>query len=81
MACGLPSVATRVSGSEDIITHGLNGFVVEPEHAADLARALQRIIADSSLARGLAQEGRSTVLRDYPLSAIVDRCLDFMAGF
>ena len=76
MACGLPSVATRVSGSEDIITHGLNGLLVEPEHPADLARALQRIIANSSLARGLAQEGRSTVLRDYPLSAIVDRCLD-----
>jgi glycosyltransferase involved in cell wall biosynthesis len=75
MACGLPCVATRVSGSEDIITDGVNGLLVEPEQPAEMAQALRRIIEDDDLARRLGQEARATVLRDYQISTITDRCL------
>src|SRR5206468_5226324 len=68
MACGLPCIATRVSGSEDIIVDGVNGLLVEPEQPVELAHALQCILADTELAQRLAQEGRATVLRDYQLS-------------
>src|SRR5205823_4031015 len=40
MACGLPCVATRVSGSEDIISDGVNGLLVEPEQPAEMALML-----------------------------------------
>jgi glycosyltransferase involved in cell wall biosynthesis len=75
MACGLPCVASRVSGSEDIITNGRNGLLVEPEDPAELAEALWRIIEDSSLAQQLAQEGRATIVREYQLAAIAEQCL------
>lgn len=75
MACGLPCVATRVSGSEDIITDGINGLLVEPEEPVELAQALRRMIEDQNLAQRLAQEARATVLRDYQLSVIAKRCL------
>jgi len=75
MACGLPCVATRVSGSEDIITDGRNGLLVEPEDPAELAEALRRIIEDSGLAQRLAQEGRATVVQKYQLAAIAEQCL------
>jgi glycosyltransferase involved in cell wall biosynthesis len=70
MACGLPCVATRVSGSEDVITDGINGLLVEPEQPAELAQALRRMIEDQSLAQRLAREGRATVRRNYQLSII-----------
>jgi glycosyltransferase involved in cell wall biosynthesis len=33
-----------VSGSEDIISDGVNGLLVEPEQPAEMAQALRRII-------------------------------------
>ena len=75
MACGLPCVATRVSGSEDIISDGVNGLLVEPEQPAEVALALRRIIEDTDLALRLGREGRATVIRDYQLTAVVEQCL------
>ena len=76
MACGLPCVATRVSGSEDIIDDGVNGLLVEPENPADLARGLRRVIEDAELAQRMGAEARAAVVRDYQLAAIVDQSLD-----
>ena len=76
LACGLPCIATRVSGSEDIIREGINGLLVEPEQPAEMAQALRRIIEDSDLARRLAQEGRATAIRDYQLSSIVEQSVE-----
>lgn len=76
MACGLPCVATRVSGSEDAISDGINGLLVEPEQPAELAQALRRIIEDADFAQRLGREARATILRDYQLTTIVERCLE-----
>ncbi len=75
MACGLPCVATRVSGSEDIIIDGVNGLLVEPEQPDKMALALRRLIEDSSLAQRMAQEARATIVRDYQIHSVVERCL------
>jgi glycosyltransferase involved in cell wall biosynthesis len=80
MACGLPCVATRVSGSEDVITDGVNGLLVEPERPAELAQALYRIMRDTDLAQRLGQAGRATVVQDYQLAAIVEQCLMLYRG-
>ncbi len=76
MACGLPCVATRVSGSEDIISDGINGLLVEPEQPAEMASSLCRIIEDPDLAQRLGLEGRETVANRYELSSVVERCLE-----
>ena len=75
MACGLPCVATRVSGSEDVIADGLNGILIEPEQPGQLADALQCLITNTDLAQRLGREARVTVTRDYQLPQIVERCL------
>ncbi|HVB75208.1 MAG TPA: glycosyltransferase family 4 protein [Ktedonobacteraceae bacterium] len=76
MACGLPCIATKVSGSEDIIVDGVNGLLIEPERPQALAQAIRRIIEDGELAQRLAEEGRAIVMRDYQLSGVVKRCLE-----
>ena len=75
MACGLPCVATRVSGSEDIITDGINGLLVPPAQPAAMAHALQRLIEDADFAQQMGEAARATVKRDYQLSTIVNQCL------
>lgn len=76
MACGLPCVATRVSGSEDIIADDINGLLVEPEEPLAMAEALHKLVGDTDLALRLAKEGRETILRDYQLSSVAERCVE-----
>jgi len=76
MACGLPCIATRVSGSEDIISEGCNGLLVEPEQPAEMALALRRIIEDSELAQRLGKEGRRRVVSDYQLTKLAEQSLE-----
>jgi glycosyltransferase involved in cell wall biosynthesis len=76
MACKLPCIAARVSGSEDVIIDGVNGLLVEPEQPVELAHALRRIIEDSNLAQRLAQEAYATVKRDYQLTTVTQHFLE-----
>lgn len=75
MACGLPCIATRVSGSEDIISDGLNGILVESEQPVQIADALCRLIEDTELAQRLGREARVTVIREHQLAQMVERCV------
>jgi len=75
MACGLPCVATRVSGSEDVIAHGVSGLLVEPEQPEEMAQALRRVLEDAGLAQRLGQEARATVARENQLHSVVEQCL------
>jgi glycosyltransferase involved in cell wall biosynthesis len=75
MACALPCIATRVSGSEDLIEQGINGLLVEPEQPEQLAYALRLLIEDAGLARQLGWQGYETVLRYYQLGSTVQNCL------
>jgi glycosyltransferase involved in cell wall biosynthesis len=77
MSCAVPSIATRVSGSEDIIEDGVNGLLVEPEQPEQMAEALRRLIEDTELAQRLARAGHATILREYQLSHVTDQCLKF----
>jgi glycosyltransferase involved in cell wall biosynthesis len=77
MSCEVPCIATRVSGSEDIVINGVNGLLVEAEQPAELAQALQQLIADTALAQRLARAGHETVLRNYQLTYITKQFIQF----
>lgn len=77
MSCALPCIATRVSGSEDMLEQGQNGLLVEPEQPQQLAYALRLLIEDTDLAMQLGWSGYETVLRYYQLSTTVQGCLAF----
>jgi glycosyltransferase involved in cell wall biosynthesis len=72
MACGLPCVATRVSGSEDIIRHGVNGLLVESEDYQAMAQALLALLRDPALARQFGRVARATMEKHYSLERVTD---------
>ena len=76
MACGLPCIATRVSGSEDIIQNGINGLLVEPENSQSLARALLFLLQDPGLIHTYGQAARATVEQHYSLEQITDQYVE-----
>ncbi len=76
MACGLACVATRVSGSEDIIQHRVNGLLVEPEGYQAMACALLTLLQNPQLVKEFSEEARQTVEKQYSLERITDSYID-----
>lgn len=59
MACGLPVVATRVSGHVDVVEEGVTGRLVGD--AGALARAMGDLLDDPARRRAMGQAGRRRV--------------------
>jgi glycosyltransferase involved in cell wall biosynthesis len=61
MACGVPVVAARATGSTTLVRDGETGTLAEPGNIAAFADALQRYIEDPLLraAHGAGGEARS----------------------
>lgn len=49
MAVGLPVVCSKIRGNVDLIEHGINGFLVDPENSNDFARYIEKIISDETI--------------------------------
>ena len=77
MASCLPCIATQVSGSEDVITQGVNGLLVEPEQPEQMAYELRLLLTDADLAIQLGWRGYETVLASYQLDAAMQMSLTF----
>ncbi len=76
MACGIACIATRVSGSEDIIQQGVNGLLVEVEDYEAMAEALLTLLCDTTLAIQYGQAARATVEQRYSLEHITDMYIE-----
>ena len=59
MASGLPAVAGRVYGIPEVIDDGVTGLLVDPMDIGDIARALDRLAADTELRRTMGRAGRA----------------------
>jgi colanic acid/amylovoran biosynthesis glycosyltransferase len=65
MAVGLPVVVTDVGGMRELVTDGVDGFVVPPRDAAALAAALLDLAADPELREKMGERGRQRVVEDF----------------
>jgi glycogen synthase len=73
MACGLACVATRVSGSEDVIQHGVNGLLVEVEDYQGMAQALLTLLREPALVEKYGKLSRATIEKNYSLHSTIER--------
>jgi len=62
MACGLPVVAVRASGIEEVVAEGVSGLLA-PEDPDVFAAAVTQVLADADLAAKLAIGGREAASR------------------
>lgn len=60
-AAGLPIVASRVGGNPEIVDHGNTGLLFESDDGDALRLALQRLLGDAPLRRGLGAAARDWV--------------------
>jgi glycosyltransferase involved in cell wall biosynthesis len=73
MGCGLPVVATRVEGVEEIIVDGENGLLLPPADPEALKIALQRLLVQPDLRVNLGTAGRALVETAFSLDKMGER--------
>ncbi len=66
-AAGLPVVATRHAGIQDVIIHGENGFLVAEKDVRAMAGCMLRIAADKNLARQMGEKARQRIKENYTM--------------
>ena len=54
-ARGVPVVATDLGGTPELVRHGVDGFLVAPDDAAELAAALQTLVDDPARSRAMGK--------------------------
>ncbi len=79
MACGVPVIASDVSGIPEMVRHEETGLLVPPRNAAALAGAIKRLLQDRELAARLAANGRALLEREFDLW-ITTRALHQLIG-
>jgi glycosyltransferase involved in cell wall biosynthesis len=73
MSCGLPVVASRISGIPELIEHERSGLLTPPGDASAIAAALARLAGSPELRARLGREAREVVRRDFDLHAGAQR--------
>lgn len=71
MACGVPVVATASPGTRDIVTHGVDGMLVEQHTAAAVADALEHLLAEPHRRAEMAAAARRSSAR-FALPMVAD---------
>jgi glycosyltransferase involved in cell wall biosynthesis len=71
MAVGLPVIASAVGGLLDLISDGHNGLLVPPRDAGALATAIDRLVAQPTLAASLGESARRLVRDRYSFERMV----------
>ena len=73
MACGLPVVATRVSGVTEVVEEPGAGLVVEVEDMESLADALVRLASDSLLRKKMGLLAQQVIEKRYVIDIVAER--------
>lgn len=66
MAAGLPIVTTARGGNPEVISEGVNGFIVkEPENPANFAEAISKLLDDKELMKKMGETNRQLAVSRY----------------
>lgn len=65
MASGLPIIATKVGGMEEILAQGKTGYFVKPGDASELSGYMKRVLTDPILQQSLSRTARRETLEQY----------------
>ena len=80
MSCGLPVVASRLSGIPELVTDERDGLLVPPGDATALADAIGRLAADPALRARMGAAARERIVRDFDLATNAGTILERIAA-
>jgi L-malate glycosyltransferase len=75
MACGIPSVVTRVGGNPEAITDGENGFLVPVEDDAAAAERLLTLLRHPERRAKIGESGRKSVQTRFSADVMIQKLI------
>ena len=79
MGAGLPIIATPVGGIPDFLKDGITGLFCEVDDPQDLAEKIKLLMADETLAKRIAENGRQLVLEKYDWNNIAKQMQNLLS--
>jgi len=70
LSTGLPVLATSVGGTPDVISHGVNGYLIPPDDLTALKIGLTDLLSDAALSARLGIAGRQCILANFSLDSV-----------
>jgi glycosyltransferase involved in cell wall biosynthesis len=80
MAAGKPVVATPVGGVPEMILDGVSGYLHDVGDIEGLASALQRLLTDAELRRGMGEAARQFAIENYRADNVARRTYEVYRG-
>ena len=69
LAWGVPVVANRIDGVPELISDGIDGFLLSPQHIEKMAAKIIELLSNCQIATSFGIAGREKVLRDFTIEA------------
>jgi colanic acid/amylovoran biosynthesis glycosyltransferase len=76
MAAELPVISTYHSGIPELVSNGINGFLVKEYDVYALTEKIERLISYPQIAKHFGLEGKKKVIKDYDINKLNRRLLD-----
>jgi len=73
MACGRPIVATKVGAIHEIIEHGQNGILIEPNNESALKNALTFLLQNEENAKEIGENATSFIINNNESSKMISK--------
>ena len=70
---GLPLVAADVPGSRDVVTDGVNGFLVPPRDPGAIADAVLRLANEPELRERFGERSRERAVTQFAFTVVAER--------
>jgi len=77
MSFGVPVIANRIAGMDEIITDGQNGYLVPPGDVAQLAARIDQLLDDPELRQRIGAAGRRNVEQRFDMLQRANDFADF----
>jgi mannosylfructose-phosphate synthase len=81
MACGKAVIASKFGGIKNVISHGIDGMLVDAANPQEFAEALVELLSDDEKRKKMGLAARDLIEREYSWKAIAEKFLDFYSKY
>jgi L-malate glycosyltransferase len=73
MQAGLPIIATNVGGNPELVTHNINGFLIEKGDTQQLAAGILQLAQDTQLRNRFSAAGKKRIIEEFTMAAMIKK--------